>query len=309
MNISLRLMRYFATVAHFKSLTKAARELNISQSAVSLAIDNLEDELGLKLLNRQRSKGISLTTKGREVLLRIQVILDQIDDFETEISGIRENISGNLHIGCIHAIAPIVLAPILKRFMSGHPAVRANIIEGNARHIFDSIHRGEIDAGISYDEADISAGLKTKTLAVVPPHVVLPKGHPLAEQPDISIADLVAHPLIILDLPGSRQYYASLFETSGFHPDFVHKAGNYEMVRSMVGIGLGIALLRSRAPTEDTHSGGKVVCKPLREDLRKSQLVVAYQEHRIKRATINAFVEQCEAYFGTKNSQGLLVTL
>ncbi|WP_373086818.1 LysR family transcriptional regulator [Sneathiella sp.] len=308
MNLSLRLMRYFAAAAHFKSLTKAANQLNISQSAVSLAVDSLEYELGLKLLNRQRSKGISLTSKGREILIRIQGILDQIDNFESDVAGIRENISGDLHVGCFNAIAPIVLAPILKRFVSEHTAVHANIIEGNVRHIFDSIHRGEVDVGISYDEADISAGLKTKTLAVVPPHVIMPRNHPLAEQPDVSLSDLIGHPMILLDLPSSRQYYTSLFEASGFHPDFAYKSGNYEMVRSMVGIGLGLALLQSRPPTEDTHSGSKIICKPLRENLRKSRLVVAYLEQSIKRRTVNAFIEHCESYFTTAESRDLIVS-
>lgn len=301
-------MRYFAAVAHLKSLTRAAAELNISQSAVSLAVDSLEEELGLKLLNRQRSKGISLTAKGQEILIRIQGILDQVDNFESEVSGIRQNISGDLHIGCFNAIAPIVLAPILKNFVSEHHAVHPYIVEGNVRHIFDSVHRGEVDVGISYDEADISAGLKTKTLAVVPPHVVLPRDHPLALQEDVSLVDLIGHPLILLDLPSSRQYYTSLFESAGFHPQFSYKSGNYEMVRSMVGVGLGFALLQSRPPTEDTQSGAKVICKPLRENLRKSRLVVAYLEQNIKRRTVKAFVEHCEAYFNTPESRDLIVS-
>ncbi|MCC3306276.1 LysR family transcriptional regulator [Sneathiella sp. HT1-7] len=308
MNVSFRVMRYFAAAAHFKSLTKAAAELNISQSAISLAVDNLEAELGLTLLNRERSKGISLTAKGREVLVRIQAILDQVENFEDEIIGLRENISGHLHVGCFNAIAPIVLAPILKRLVSEHSAIHVNIIEGNVRHIFDSIHRGEIDVGISYDEADISAGLKTKTLAVVPPHVIVPRGHPLAEEKSISLTELIDQPMILLDLPSSRQYYTSLFETAGFEPKFVYKSGNYEMVRSMVGAGLGIALLQSRPSTEDTHCGAKILCKPIKENLRKSRLVVAYTEQGINRRIVKAFVEQCEAYFTTKESRELIVS-
>ncbi|PHQ72428.1 MAG: hypothetical protein COB93_00040 [Sneathiella sp.] len=308
MNVSFRIMRYYAAAAHFKSLTKAAAEMNISQSAISLAVDNLEAELGLILLNRQRSKGISLTAKGRDVLARIQAILDQVENFESDIIGLRENVSGNLHVGCFNAIAPIVLAPILKRLVSEHSAIHVNIIEGNVRHIFDSIHRGEVDVGISYDEADISAGLKTKTLAVVPPHVIIPQNHPLAAKKSISLAEMIDQPMILLDLPSSRQYYTSLFESAGFEPNFVYKSGNYEMVRSMVGAGLGIALLQSRPSTEDTHCGAKIVCRPVTENLRKSRLVVAYTEQGIKRRIVKAFVEQCEAYFTTKESRKLIVS-
>lgn len=308
MNVSFRVMRYFSAAAHFKSLTKAAAEMNISQSAISLAVDNLEAELGLILLNRERSKGISLTAKGREVLARIQAILDQVENFEDDIIGLRENISGHLHVGCFNAIAPFVLVPVLKKLVTEHSQIQVNIIEGNVRHIFDSIHRGEIDVGISYDEADISAGLKTKTLAVVPPHVIIPHNHPLADEKSISLSQLVDQPMILFDLPSSRQYYTSLFETAGFEPKFLYKSGNYEMVRSMVGAGLGLALLQSRPSTEDTHCGAKILCKPIKENLRKSRLVVAYTEQGFNRRIVKVFVEQCEAYFTTKESRKLIVS-
>ncbi|GLQ07372.1 LysR family transcriptional regulator [Sneathiella chinensis] len=308
MNVSLRVMRYFAAAAHHKSLTQAAQALNISQSAVSLAVDSLEQETGLTLLNRTRSKGITLTTKGREILIRVQAILDQVEKLETDIHGIRQNISGELHVGCFNAISPIVLVPILKRLQTAHAAIHTNVVEGNVRHIFDSIHRGEVDVGISYDEADISAGLKTRTLAVVPPHLVLPEGHPLAAKARISLADLVDQPMILLDLPSSRQYYTSLFESAGFEPNFVYKSGNYEMIRSMVGAGLGLALLQSKPPTDLTHSGTRVVCRPLAETLRKSRLVVAYMESSINRRTVRAFVDACEDYFTTRQSMDLIVS-
>lgn len=308
MNISYKVMRYFAAAAHHKSLSKAAAEMNISQSAISLAVDNLERELGLSLLNRQRSKGISLTVKGQEVLTRIQIILDQVNSFERDMSGLQEDIAGDLHIGCFTPLAPIVLVPILKRMVTAHHAIRANIIEGNVRNIFDSIHRGEVDVGISYDEADISAGLKTQTLAVVPPHVVVPYDHPLAEMPAIPMSALVDQTLILLDLPSSRQYYTSLFEAAGFHPKFTYKTGNYEMIRSMVGAGIGIAILQTCSPIDYTQSGTKVVCKPIKENLRKSRLVVAYTQQAIKRNTVKAFVQHCEEYFTTEASRKLIVS-
>ena len=308
MNVSYKVMKYFAAAAHHKSLSKAAVEMNISQSAISLAVDSLERELGLSLLNRQRSKGISLTVKGQEVLTRIQSILDQVDNFERDMLGLQEDISGDLHIGCFTPLAPIVLVPVLKRMITAHQAIRANIIEGNVRHIFDCIHRGEVDVGISYDEADISAGLKTQTLAVVPPHVVVPYDHPLAEMQTIPISALINQNLILLDLPSSRQYYTSLFETAGFQPKFAYKSGNYEMIRSMVGAGIGIAVLQTCPPIDYTQSGTKVVCKPIRENLRKSRLVVAYTQQAIKRNSVKAFVQQCEAYFTTEASRRLIVS-
>lgn len=308
MNVSFKTMRYFAAAAHHKSLSKAAQEMNISQSAISLAVDNLERELKLDLLNRQRSRGISLTVKGQEVLARIQSILDQVDAFERDMRGLQEDISGDLHIGCFTPLAPIVLVPVLKRMVTAHQGIRATILEGDVRTIFDSIHRGEVDVGISYDEADISAGLKTQTLAVVPPHVVVPYDHPLAEMPAIPMSALMNQTLILLDLPSSRQYYTSLFETAGFQPKFTYKTGNYEMIRSMVGAGIGLAILQTCPPIDYTQSGTRVVCKPIKENLRKSRLVVAYTQQAIKRNTVKVFVQHCEEYFTTEESCRLIVS-
>src|SRR5690606_22195421 len=142
-----------------------------------------------------------------------------------------------------------------------------------------------VDVGISYDEADISAGLKTQTLAVVPPHVVVPYDHPFAEMPSIPISALIDQTLILLDLPSSRQYYTSLFETAGFQPKFTYKTGNYEMIRSMVGAGIGFAILQTCPPIDYTQSGTRVICKPIRENLRKSRLVVAYTQQADRKST------------------------
>ncbi len=307
MNVSLKVMKYFMAAAHHKSLSKAATAMNISQSAISLAVDSLEKELGLDLLIRQRSKGVLLTAKGQEVLTRIQSILEQVDSFERDMKGLQEDISGDLHIGCFTPLGPIVLVPILERMGKAHQAIRANITEGNVRSIFDNIHRGTVDVGISYDEADISAGLKTKTLAVVPPHVVVPYNHPLAKLSAIPLSAMIDQPLILLDLPSSRQYYTSLFEAAGFHPKFAYKSGNFEMIRSMVGAGIGLAILQTCPPMDFTQSGTRVVCRPIQENLRKSRLVVAYTQQAIKRSSVKAFVQHCEAYFTTEASRKLIV--
>ncbi|MEH6403815.1 MAG: LysR substrate-binding domain-containing protein [Sneathiella sp.] len=307
MNVSLRVMRYFATASYLQSLSRAAVELHISQSAISSAIDTLEAELGLKLLFRKRSKGISLTAAGHSTLVKIQSILDHVDNFKNEIANLGDEISGELHVGCFSAIAPIVLTPILKELSIDHPSVNIVLSEGNALHIFDSIHRGEIDVGISYDEADLSDGLTVKTLAIVPPHVIVPANHPFAKLNEIPISILADQPLILLDMPSSSQYYTSLFETTGFTPDFAYKTPNYDMVRSLVAAGLGMAILQTRSPSNATHFGANIVCKPLTGKFRKSRLVIAYNEFSIKRRAVKTFVDYTQSYFQSPASQKIIV--
>lgn len=307
MNLSLRTMSYFVAAAHNESLSKAAQAVGVSQSAISVAIDAMEEELGLRLFHRQRSKGVFLTASGRDALVRIQAILDQVDNFKAEMSGRNEDISGELHVACFSPIAPIVLTPIMKSFVQAYPTVRINILEGNVRHVFDSVHRGEADVGISYDEADISAGLSHELLAVVPPHVVVPVDHAFARLDRVSLDQLASKPLILLDLPSSREYYSSLFETAGINPNFVYRSGNYEMVRSLVGAGLGFALLQSRPPEQMTYSGARVVCKPLAEDTRKSKLMIAYSAHSEKRHAVMTFVAYARKRFKTSEAQHIIV--
>jgi len=301
-------MRYFATAAYLQSLSRAAIELNISQSAISAAIDNLEAELGFKLLFRKRSQGISLTAAGHSTLVKIQSILDQVDNFQNEITSLGNEISGELHVGCFSAIAPIVLTPILKGLGKDHPSINVILSDGNALHIFDSIHRGEVDVGISYDEADLSDGLTVKTLAIVPPHVIIPANHPFARLDEIPISILADQPLILLDMPSSTQYYTSLFETTGIAPHFAYKTANFDMVRSLVAAGLGLAILQTRSPSDATHFGSPVICKPLTGKFRKSRLVIAYNEFSINRRAVKTFVEYAESYFRSSISQQIIVS-
>jgi len=301
-------MGYFVAAARNESLSKAAQVVGVSQSAISVAVDAMEEELGLRLFHRQRSKGVSLTASGRDVLVRIQAILDQVEDFKAEMGGRSQDISGDLHVACFSPIAPIVLTPIMKSFVKAYPTVRINILEGNVRHVFDCVHRGEADVGISYDEADISAGLSHELLAVVPPHVVVPAHHAFAALDDVSLTQLATKPLILLDLPSSREYYSSLFETAGIKPNFVYRSGNYEMVRSLVGAGLGFALLQSRPPEQMTYSGARVVCKPLSEETRKSKLMIAYSAHSEKRRAVTTFVAHAREWFKSREACHIIVS-
>ncbi|WP_297583388.1 LysR family transcriptional regulator [Roseibium sp.] len=287
-------MRYFAAAARHQNLSRAAEAVRVSQSVMSTSIDTMETELGLQLFERRPSKGARLTAAGRDVLVKVRAILDQVDSLGAEQGDAKAQVSGQLYVACFTPIAPIVLTPILRSFVKDFPLINVTILEGNPRHVFDLIHRGEADVGISYDEADMSAGLSSSALAVVPPHVVLAEGHPLSKNSQVSLHDISSEPLILLDLPSSREYYTSIFVTAGIKPNFAYRTENYEMVRSLVGAGLGVALLQTRPPERMTYSGAKVVCLPLLEETRKSTLMVSSTRQNATRASVRAFVEHCE---------------
>ncbi|MEH6476235.1 MAG: LysR substrate-binding domain-containing protein, partial [Sneathiella sp.] len=294
--------------AQHQSLSKAAKAMNISQSSISAAVDMLEAELGLILFYRQRSKGISLTAVGRDVLPRIQGILDQVDNFDADITGIEGQISGTLHVECFTPIAPFILPPIIKELSIAHPSIKIHIHEGNVRDNFDRLRRGEVDVAISYDDADIGAGLIRRLLASVPPHVIAPMDHPFAQKPSISLKDLDGIPLILMDLPSSRQYYTSLFAAVGVQPNFIFKSGSYELVRSLVGAGVGLALLQSRPPVDITSSGTTIQCIPIKDKLPHSALVVACTEQDFKRRAVEVFMQQCVSYFNSAKARHLIVS-
>jgi DNA-binding transcriptional LysR family regulator len=307
MNVSIRILRYFATAAHLQSLSKAANSLNISQSAISAAVDTLEAELDLKLFFRKRSQGITLTTIGRNVLDRAQSLLDEYEHFENEVSGLKHGISGELHVACFSAIAPTILTPILEKITSDHPNINIAITEGSVQSVFDVIHRGEVDVGISYQEGDLGAGLRTRELTTLPPHAILPENHRLADRETVSIKDLAKDPLILLDMPQSRQYYTSIYHAAGVKPVFKYRSPNFEMVRSLVSSGLGVALLQTRPGADICHAGNKLIYKPLSGVQRPSTLIVAYTEYTIRRRAVEVFVRYAEDYFRSPAAKKLAV--
>jgi DNA-binding transcriptional LysR family regulator len=148
--------------------------------------------------------------------------------------------------------------------------------------------------------------LEFETLAAVMPHAVLPRGHPLSSAVSVSLESLAREPMVLLDLPYSREYFLSLFRAVGLEPYVRDRTASFELVRGLVANGRGFSILNLIPRSGTTYEGSKVVCRPLSE--QPSPLRVGLAQPAGLRLThaARAFVAHCRCFFCQEATRPLL---
>lgn len=298
-NFTLVQLRYFVTAAELGSMTAASRELMVAQSAISAAIAQVERELGVQLLIRHHARGLSLTRAGERFLVEARDFLSHAAALAESARGLAGSLTGELAIGCFTLIAPFYLPALLRGFTDRHPQVRVTVAEGGIASVQRALVDGRCEAALLY-AIDLALDLDVRVLTQVRPHVLLPPGHALAEAEAVSLSDLAAEPMILLDVPHSRDYFRMLHAAE---PRVRFRTSNYETVRALVGRGHGYSILNQRVATDQTYDGGRVVTRPIREDVPPLDVVLASVRGVRPTARAVAFSEACEAYFAGPGAQ------
>lgn len=299
MSISLTQLRYLAAVARHGSVTGAARTLNISQPSISVAIDAIERDFGQKLFVRQRGSGVSLTSFGRVVVAKAKQVLAKADELMSLGSG-NSAIGGELVLGCFEDLAPYFAPGLIRAFSERHPDVTVIVRDETFETLGRRLADAAIDLGLSYD-LGLPAHFARILLHELRPHALLPAGHALADRAEVSLADLAAYPLITTDQPQSWQHMLDLFRSRGLSPVADRATSSFELQRSMVANGFGVAVSYTRPHGDRSYDGLPLICKPLSDPLPMQRIILTYDTHqRVSNAAL-AFVETAKDWFSTRD--------
>ncbi|MBT2409909.1 MULTISPECIES: LysR family transcriptional regulator [unclassified Streptomyces] len=259
-------LRYFLVAAERGSMTEASQELHIAQSAVSAAVYNLERDLRVQLFIRRRGRGLTLTPAGERLQQQARDLLARAREVEREARGEGEELAGPVTVGCFVTLAPYYLPPLFSECTERHPGIEIDVVEAETDQLVQALTAGRIDFALTYG-LGLSAApeLRGETIALAPAYVLVPAGHPLAGRDSVELNELSAEPLVLLDLPHSRDYFHSLVAATGTAPDVRYRTRSYETVRSLVARGLGYSVLNQRPATSQTYGGGEVAALRLRD--------------------------------------------
>lgn len=295
-DVSLRQLQYLVTVARLGSVTAAARELFVSQSAVSTALADLESVLGITLFVRSQ-RGMRLTASGQRSVAAADNVLSSLDQLWESATREREEVEGSLTIGCYATIAPILLPKVIAEFSHRHPRVRLSFVEAAHDALMDDLLNTRIDLAITYhyelDSVRSTPGTVAQRLRSDPPYVLTPVDGALSARTEIGLADLVAEPLILFDLPPGGDYFLGLFANAGLTPNVRFRTTSFEMVRALVARGLGSALLTQRTVTERSYEDLPYATKEL--DIRSEGLGIEIVQlaDRTTVRRVQAFIDVC----------------
>ncbi|MDG1531185.1 MAG: LysR substrate-binding domain-containing protein [Paracoccaceae bacterium] len=208
-----------------------------------------------------------------------------------------QNAAGSkLTVGCFHTFGPYILPEMISRVATENADISIELIEGDQRRIQESLLSGEAEVGLLYD-LDLSSELETISLTNLQPYVLLAEHHPLAEKTELSPSDLVDHPMILLNTPPSRDYFLSILAEAGVTPNVAYKSTSFEMVRGMVGHGLGYSLLATKPASAMTYDGKSLVRRPLATNIAPSHVTVAFKKgHKLSKPA-EKFLWLCRDFF------------
>ena len=305
MRFTLRQLEYFIAAGETGSITLASERIHISQPSISTAISHLEKELGVQLFIRHHAQGLSLTSAGRDLLREAKAVIAQADGLYNLASETSGQVRGTLSLGCMVTLAPMLVPELSHSFSSALPETQVHHFEGNQEQLMDALRRSEIDVAITYD-LHVPEDVLFVPLASLPPHVVLSESHPFARHSALSLQDLVSEPMILLDLPLSREYFLGLFMKEGLQPHIAARSAHQEVVRTMVANGYGYTLLNVRPRSDLALDGRRVVRVRLSGDHRPMRVGVATLKQLAKSRLVEAFEMHCKAFVSDSYIPGMV---
>ena len=204
--------------------------------------------------------------------------------------------SRSLSVGCFHTFGPYILPAMISRMVEQNPDTTINLVEGDQRRVQESILAGETEIGLLYD-IGLSDELDTLVLTVLQPHVLLAENHPLAHKDEIRPEELADHPMVLLNTPPSKDYFMGVLSDAGVTPNVAFESSSFEMVRGMVGHGLGFTLLSTKPASSMTYDGKAVVARRLVCDEAPNSVVLALKKGRKLSVAAEEFQVFCCDFF------------
>lgn len=295
MNLTLRQLRYLVLVAESGSMAAAARACRVAQSSIMAAAGAAEAEIGARMFERRPSRGVTLTPAGERFVASARRLLAAEAEFERTMDSFTGGMPPVFRIGCFEPFGGLFMPELLRRFV-GEGTTEVQLLEGEQPQLLAWLESNVVDAIIAYD---IGPGLPTDavTLARVPAHALLHVDDPLAPREHLRLSELVARPLVLLDLPQTSGYLVTLFDLAGQRPRISLRTRSYDTVRAAVAAGFGMSILNMRPIGPGSPDSDRVVRRPLIDRLPAPRLMIADRYGSAKPAFLRRFVELARGFF------------
>jgi len=293
LQFSLNSLLVFNEVAKYKSFSKAAQALFISQPAVTKHIKRIELKLGMGLIQKRRG-GFSLTDTGKIILKYTQKISAHFMEMENVLGSLQKSHYGLLKIGTTESYCRCLMTKLLSAFQTAFPSIKIALDVGNSEQIETSLLTYHNELALIGVTSRISSRFESHPFSKEELVLVVPPTHPLATSGPVSLKKLEEYPLIIRE-EGSmtRKILLRAFSNLGIRPSLLIEAGSPEFIKQWVSEGKGVSVI-GKMTVEDEEKRGIIKSIPLLEKLYlKVAFIYLKEEH--SNPTINAFINFVES--------------
>lgn len=292
--MQIKQLEYFIAVCEHLNFTRAAEQFYISQSAVTLQIKALEEELGVRLFHRTNRK-VELTPAGKTFLEDARAIIRRTRDAVDRARQSDTILTGSLNIGYIKGYEKSNLSDLLSDFRGKYSNISIGLTRENVAPLYDRLADGSLDIvfNLLYRMEDLDF-MDYRVLKRYPLYAVLPISHPLAHRTSIKRQELKGYPLVDIkkgeNKYGEKATITEAFINAGFLPHVQYVSEDIETSILAVSAGLGYALLPSYI-TDTLSARDKVVCVSLEGEERRMTLVAGWHREN-KNPALRCFLEE-----------------
>jgi DNA-binding transcriptional LysR family regulator len=244
--MELRHLRYFVAVAEAENVSRAALKLHVSQPGVSRQIRDLEEEIGIQLLERS-AKSVRLTAAGAVFLAEVRAVLGRVSEAVDKARAAAGGETGEIHIGYAPSLTVRLLPPALRKFQEQFPNVHASLHDLSTEEMLTQLREGKLQVALTVrPTAKLLRGFRFEELARYAMRVAVSPKHALAQARTLSLAQIASEPLIAYSRKDYPEYHTMLdrlFAPVGRKPQL---GGEHDSVSSLIAAvesGRGFALV------------------------------------------------------------------
>lgn len=301
--MELRTLRAFVEVVRQGGFSQAAKVVFATQPTISKAVKQLEDELGVPLLDRIGHKSM-LTAAGEIVYRRALTMLAERDDLVAELADLRGLKTGSLRLGLPPLGASTLFAPLFAIYRARYPGIDIRLTEQGSKRLEEIVLAGEVElAGSLLPTTD---DFDFQPVRCEPLMVVMPKDHPLADQDRIGIGALSASPFILFERGFAlNRVLVDACERNGFAPTVAARSGQIDFIVELVGARLGIAFLPQTIARQRSTPAVKLLL--LDEPGTQWHMALVWRRGGYLSHAARAWVELTRETYGAEGGSGMPV--
>jgi LysR family transcriptional regulator, hydrogen peroxide-inducible genes activator len=284
---SLQQLRFLCALADHRHFGRAAEACAVTQSTLSAGLKELEERLGVPLVERSHRRAL-LTAVGEEIVARGRRLLREAQDLTEAAKSGREPLAGPLRLGVIPTLGPYVLPAAMRGLARAFPKLKLYLREEQTARLLAKLEAGEIDlALIALPYA--TGELEVMTLGEDPLLVALAKTHPLAREKRISRADLAGEALLLMeDGHCLRSHALEACRLAGPDRNEVFQGTSLKTLLHMAAGGIGVTLVPAIAAPSEISPGSGLVARPLAGEPRRTP-ALAWRPSSARKADYRAF--------------------
>ena len=269
MQLTLKQVRYFLAAAETRQFSLAAARACVTQTAITAAIRDLEEGLGMQLFERHHASGVSLTAEGERFLLHAQNIMTAVNGaLSSPTLADPKKTVGHLRVGATHIMLGHYIVPAMARFTNAYPHITVDLIENTRPRIEEALVYGELDAGVLWaNNVENVQALELVSVATSRRQLWTAADHPLLRQRNLSLHDLKDEPYGLVDIDEVAKNTMAFWALHGLTPNVCFKTSSLEAVRSMVALNKCITILGDVAYRPWSREGLRVEARPLSDGL------------------------------------------